>query len=544
MFRPSVAAALVLYGILAACSEARQVERPDASEFGLDPGTLVMVDAGGLGRFNPLVATDRWTREVNRFMLFLPLLELDGSGGYSPRLAESWEPEGDSVIVFRVRRDVRWQDGAPTTAHDVAFTFSRAMDPATAFPNADFVAAWTGVEVVDSFTVRLRFRPHIEPLAALAYLPVVPGHLLDSVPPGRMRDAAFNRAPVGNGPYRLAAWAANGHWVFEANPDFPESLGGPPRLDRVVWRAVPEASARVTELLTGRAHLITGPPPVQLAELAARPGIRTAARDGGLYAAVAWNARRPPLDDARVRRALTLAIDRHALVEGLRAGYGTVAAGPIGPGHWAHDPSLEPLPHDPDAARALLAEAGLVDRDGDAALQDSAGAPFTIALHFAANGALQRNAAQLIQRDLGAVGVRVVPRALEFGALVERIASPDKRFQAVFIALESDLRLDLRDLFHSARIGGPFQLASYANPRADRLMDAAVHARSRDEAASLYHRLLAILHDDQPWTFLYHYPELYAYAASLRGVEMDRRGALVSIQRWWLESDDRATLAP
>lgn len=542
MCRPLVAAILVL--TLAACSDARLADRPEGAVRGYGAGTVVVADAGGLDRFNPLVATDRWTREVNRYMLFLPLVEPDGNGGYSPRLAEAWSPEGDSAIVFRIRREVRWQDGAPTTAHDVAFTYMRAMDPATGFPNGDFVAAWTGVEVVDSFTVRLRFVPHTEPLAAPASLPIAPRHLLDTVPPARMRDAGFNRAPVGNGPFRLIAWEPNDQWVFEANPDFPESLGGPPRIGRMVWRVVPEASARVAELLTSNAHLITGPPPEQFAGLAARPGIRTITRDGGLYAAVAWNMTRPPLDDARVRRALTLAIDRQALVEGLRAGFGTVAAGPIGPGHWAYDPSLEPLPHDPVAARALLVETGLVDRDGDAVLDDSTGVPFTIELLYAANSTLHRDVAQLIQKDLGEIGVRVVPRAVEFGALVDRISSPEKTFQAVLIALESDLVLDLRDLFHSGRVGGPFQLASYANPAADRLMDEAAAARSRDEAAPLYHRLLAILRDDQPWTFLYHYPELYAYNESLQGVEMDPRGALVTIQRWHLESDDVAPLAP
>src|SRR5690606_21104551 len=198
-------------------------------------------------------------------------------------------------------------------------------------------------------------------------------------------------------------------------PDPRESLGGPPRIGRMVWRVAPGASARVAELLTSNAHLITGPPPEQFAGLAARPGIRTITRDGGLYAAVAWNMTRPPLDDARVRRALTLAIDRQALVEGLRAGFGTVAAGPIGPGHWAYDPSLEPLPHDPVAARALLVETGLVDRDGDAVLDDSTGVPFTIELLYAANSTLHRDVAQLIQKDLGEIGVRVVPRAVEFG---------------------------------------------------------------------------------------------------------------------------------
>src|SRR5690606_42109987 len=114
MCRPLVAAIRVL--TLAACSDARLADRPEGAVRGYGAGTVVVANAGGLERFNPLVATDRWTREVNRYMLFLPLVEPDGNGGYAPRLAEAWAPEGDRGIVVRSRRAVGWHGGGAATA--------------------------------------------------------------------------------------------------------------------------------------------------------------------------------------------------------------------------------------------------------------------------------------------------------------------------------------------------------------------------------------------------------------------------------------------
>src|SRR5690606_1633610 len=123
MCRPLVAAILVL--TLAACSDARLADRPEGAVRGYGAGTVVVADAGGLDRVNPLVATDRGSREVNRYMLFLPLVEPDVYGRYSTRSAEAWTLEEYREFVFRIRREVRWQAGAPTTAHDVAFTYMR-----------------------------------------------------------------------------------------------------------------------------------------------------------------------------------------------------------------------------------------------------------------------------------------------------------------------------------------------------------------------------------------------------------------------------------
>jgi peptide/nickel transport system substrate-binding protein len=158
--------------------------------------------------------------------------------------------------------------------------------------------------------------------------------------------------------------------------------------------------------------------------------------------------------------------------------------------------------------------------------------------------------AQMIQANLRAIGVRMTIRQLDFGTLLDDILSPGRNFQATIIAWESDFRINLRDIFHSGALGTPNQTASYSNPRVDSLIDAVGQARTREQAKPLYVELQRILRDEQPWTFLYYYPNLVVMRDRLRGAEMDVRGAFVNVQKWWLsgaapaQSGDSAARAP
>ena len=529
---------------LAACGEPRRPAPAGESAGPAYGGTLVIAGANDLETLNPLAASEKWGQEFIRFALFLPLIRYGPRLEYEPALAESWELLGDTGVVFRLRRDVRWHDGRPVTAEDVAFTFERAKDPRTAFPNAHYFAAWRAAEVLDSFTIRFRFDPHPDPLAGWPFTPPVPRHLLAAVPPERMRMAEFGRRPVGNGPFRFVSVRPNDRWVFEANPDFPTALGGRPYVDRVVWRVVPENAAQVAELLTGNVDVIVAPGADRLRTLDADPEIRAVVRPSRTYLFIGWNGRRPPFHDARVRRALTMAIDRARLVARGRAGYGEVAAGPISPHHWAYDPSITPLPYDTAAAARLLEEAGFRDRDGDGVREDARGRKLEFRMKIAAENAFQRDLAELIRADLAAVGVRLRPEPTEFTTLVAQISSPARDFDAVLMGWESDFRINLTPLFHSSARNGPYQLASYSNPEVDRLLDLAERTTDRAAAAPLWRRIQLLLRDDQPWTFLYHSPELFAVRERVRGVHMDIRGALVELPRWWLVPASAAAASP
>lgn len=535
LIRPAQILVLACSALLPGCGEAPPGSDPLGEP--ISGGTVVVAGSHDLQNLNPLVVDEQDTADLLKHALFTTLVRFDSALDYRPYLAERWEEEGDTAVVFHLRRDVQWHDGRRTTAEDVAFTFRRVKDPATASTVVNLFDGWLDVTVVDSFTVRFQLRPHPDPLYAWTELPIVPEHVLDSVPLEAMRQAAFNNRPVGNGPFRFVSHRENDRWVFAANDEFPEDLGGRPYLDIVVWRSVPESGGQVIELLTGNAQLIMAPRIVHVPRIEASPvGILIRAPTHA-YAFLGWNTARPPLDDVRVRRALTLAIDRQALLDGLRGGYGTVAIGPVPPSHWAHHDALEPLPYDTAAARALLDSAGWHDDDGDGLREDANGRPLRIALKIPAGVDYSRDLAEVVRAQLAAVGVRLTTVLIEPATLFDDITAPEKRFEGVLLTLAGDFRLDLRDSFHSRAIGEPFQLSSWSDPEADALMDDLAAARDRERALPLWHRLQEILIEEQPWTFLYYQPALRAASPHLRGVTVDARGTFVTLPSWWLAPD-------
>jgi peptide/nickel transport system substrate-binding protein len=337
---------------------------------------------------------------------------------------------------------------------------------------------------------------------------------------------------VGNGPFRFVSTSANNRWVFDANPDFPEGLGGRPYLDRIVWLVIPESSARNTELLTGRADLVVGVPAREFMELEANPKIRGVVRPSRKYQALIWNGARKPFDDPRVRRALALAINRAEILQVLRGGYGELATGPVFPAHWAYDSTLVPLAFDPAAASELLAEAGFRDRNGSGRLVDGTGRPLELELTIPTGNEYNRNVAAMIQAQLAAIGIDLQIRLLDFATLIDDITAPERRFDAVFLSWESGFRLDIGDLFHSAALEGPLQFASYSNSEVDRLLDQATSVE-REEARPLWHRIQEVIQEEQPWTIFFYTPDLFALREEVQGVEMDIRGAFTGIDGWW-----------
>jgi len=376
-----------------------------------------------------------------------------------------------------------------------------------------------------------------DPLAGVALFPIMPKHLLDTIAPEAMRQADFNKKPVGNGPFRFVEYRANDRWIFEANPDFPEALGGRPYLDRIVIRVIPDQAARHAELETGNIHLLVSSRAEDFTKLDADPRFVGISRPSRNYGFIPWNTRRPPLDDVRVRQALTIAIDRGEIIQVLRAGRGEVAAGPIGHESWAYDPAVQPLPFAPDSARRLLDAAGIRDTNGDGVRELPDGRPWQLELQYPSGSPFNRDMAEMIRADLAEVGVRLVPRPVDFSTMISNVTSPQRNFDGALMGWENDIRINLTDLFHSSAIGSPYQFASYANPAVDSVIDAAARTLDRNAARPLYSRLQRLIRDDQPWTFLYYYSDLNTASEQLQDVRMDIRGTFVNASRWWLKTD-------
>jgi len=493
------------------------------------PGGVVVYASGSdLESGNPLVTIHPLSRQVQRYALFTTLARYDSALAPEPYAARSWAFSADRrELTFRLVTALRWHDGTPTTSRDVAFTLLAARDPRTGYARSGDLASLDTVVTPDDSTAVLRFGSALPgfPLV-LCELPMLPEHLLREVPRSEMRRAAFNLAPVGNGPFRFAERVAGQRWVFARNDAFPAALGGPPPVERLVIAVVDEPATKFAGLASGDLDFAGIAP--SMAVLAQRdPTIRVldypVLQESGLL----FNTHHAPFDDVRVRRAVGLSIDRERIVQAALAGYGRAAGGPVAPespyavaGDDARHPAL---------ADSLLDAAGW--RRGAAGMRAREGKPLAIELLTVGSG--DQAIEQLVQADLAERGIRMEIRVLEFGAFLARVRASPKMFDVVLSGIPGDLSLAyLGAMYDGRQRGSALDYADFHTRRLDSLFERTRIAATREASIGAWRDVQAELARDVPAAWLFHSRGLQGIARRMLGVRMDLRGELVSLSRW------------
>src|SRR5438046_3282616 len=284
--------------------------------------TVVYASGADLQSVNPLLTVHPFAKQVGRYVLLTPLVRYDSALVPRPYLARSWTWSADQKsLTFRLQPGVRWDDGLPTTARDVAWTLSAARDAATGYPRLNDFADVTFVNDPNDSTVVIRFTHSQDAIPdVLTDLAILPAHLLDSIPRAELRRAAWNEHPVGNGPFRFVAHEPNRRWVFAANPDFPAALGGPPRLQRLIIVVVDEPATKLAALTAGELDF-AGIQPAHAKFVARDPRLEVLSYPLLLTYGIVLNTRRPPFDAIETRRRVDAALDRRGIVDGYLYGF-------------------------------------------------------------------------------------------------------------------------------------------------------------------------------------------------------------------------------
>jgi peptide/nickel transport system substrate-binding protein len=506
-------------------------------------GTAVIGSISDVPDVNPLTSTETLAQELSENVLFLPVIHYDQNLQPIPALARSWEINQDTTsLTFHLRNDVFWHDGVQTTAYDLAFAYEKARDPATGFPNAAFWTYYGDGEAVDSFTFRVALRPHAEFMDPWRTFSAVPVHILGDVPSAEIRLHPFGtHEPVGNGPFRFVNRVNGQSWTFEANPDFPEELGGRPYLDRLVYRSIPSATTLLTELLTGNIDFLVAPPPEQVQSIEGNATTRLITYMDRSFVILGWNQRRKPFDDVRVRRALTMAINRERMVDAVLYGHGALANSTVPPFFWQYDSEAgSDVHYDPEMALALLQEAGFT-RGTDGLLRDINGEPFSFVLNTNQGNQVRADIAEIVQSDLRQVGVDMQIQILEWGTLLDRINDVVRRdFDAVLIGWRTEFRIDDSDLLHCDKRDQQFQWVGHCDPQLDVLLDTLPLIASREAAMPLWREYQRRVAESQPYTFVYFTERLHGVHNRLRNVNPDPRGDWVGVDRWYITPSERA----
>jgi peptide/nickel transport system substrate-binding protein len=486
-----------------------------------DAGRLTVLLASGadLQSINPLVAVHPLAKQVQNHVLFLTLAARDSALAPVPRLA-AWEwRHGNTGLRLRLRRDVRWHDGVPTTAADVVWTLERARDPAVAYPRAGDLRSVTSVVAVDSFTVDIGFdAPQPVFPDVFTDLAILPAHLLSAVPPGEIRSAGFNLAPVGNGPFEFVAYRPNQRWEFRRHPGFPADLDVP-EIDRFVVVVVDEPATKLAALTSGELD-VAGISPAHAEFVRGNPDLRVVDYPIALSYGVVFNLRHRPFDDLRVRRALSRAVDRRAIIDGYLYGFGAPAAGPVHPDHPWYVP-LDPAPYAPLEAAALLDSAGLpAGPDGRRNLA------FDLLTVGSGDLALE----QMLEAQWRAVGVTARIRRVELATFLAIAQGPDREFDALVTGIPGVLSLG-----HVAALygtDGPLAYAGYESPTLRGALERVRRATVEESLARAWRDVQLVLAEGEPTAWLYHARGVQGVSRRIRDLRMDLRGELAGLARW------------
>jgi peptide/nickel transport system substrate-binding protein len=504
------------------------------------PANVVVYASGtDLESGNPLVTIHPLSRQIQRFVLFVTLAKYDDKLEPVPYAATSWSWSNDHrALTVHLAGGLRWQDGAPTTARDVAFTVDAARDPATGYWRAADLASVDTVIARDDSTAEIRFRSAQSSLPLVfCELPIVPAHLLDTIPHADLRRAAFNVAPVGNGPFSFAERKAGSGWTFRRNDAFPAEIGGPPRVAGLVVAVVDEPTTKFAGLASGELD-VAGIAP-SMASLARRdPSMRVVEYPILFTTGLVFNVRKSPFDDARVRRAISLSIDRARIVDAALAGFGTPAAGPVPPESPLALPG-EPL-HDAARADSLFDAAGWRRSANGTRTRNGRIFEFDLLTVGSGDNALE----QLVQADLALRGIRVNIRQVELGTFLNDARAANKTFDALVAGVPGDVALSfVSAMFETRQRGGALDYTGFHSPQLDSEFAAARDARTEPSRVDAWRAVQRALRDSEPVAWLYHSRGVQGLSVCLRNVTMDLRGEMVSVADWSIAQHDAPAVA-
>ena len=525
--------------LAAACDQSIEPPAPAVSlEEPQRGGTIVIGSGADIGGVNELTSSHSTFSRSILEKLFLHLLEEQPDYAlhpptFAPQLAAGYEwSEDHLVLTLHLRPEVVWSDGVPVTAEDVRWTWQAQINPELAWEYAQVKESIVDMEVVDSHTLKVLFKQATaSQLTDLNEGVILPRHAWSRLPLAQWNEQSewFKENLVVNGPFILESWSPQSEIVLRRNESFyrPEQ----PYLDRVVFRIVPEKSNRILQLLAGDLDLVEQIPPAEAARIRDEEQLDLLEFWHRQYDFICWNLGNPLFADASTRRALTMAIDRQSIIDALLFGYARVATSPIISTVWAHDPELEPWPYDPAKARELLADGGWIDADGDGILERD-GRPFRFELSTNTDSRIRVDAAVMIQEQLRRVGIDAQVRRMEFNTLVDKNLEHD--FDATLGAWGIDTSLDLTYAFHTDSIDNGYNFGSYSNPEVDRLIDEFRRQTDPEVMGSIIRTIEAILHQDQPYTFLWEPKRLTGINRRLVNVQTNPLSSFFHLEEWWL----------
>ncbi len=496
--------------------------------------TLVYCSEGSPENFNPMLNTTGTTFDANR-PIYNRLVEFkEGTTDIEAGLAESWDiSEDDKVFTFHLRHNAKWQANKtfkPTrgfSADDVIFSFDRQWKEANPYHKVsgggyDYFGDMSmpdlldSIEKVDDYTVRFTLKTSQAPfLADLAmdFATIQSKEYADALLKSG-KPEQIDQEPIGTGPFELVQYQKDA--TIRYRP-FPGYWGAKPKIDALVYSINKDPAVRLAKLRAGECQVSFGPSPADLPSIREDKNLQLMSQPGLNIGYLAMNVTKKPFDDKRVRLAVNMAIDKKAIIDAVYQGTGVPAKNLIPPTLWSYNDSVEDFKHDPEAAKKLLADAGLPNGFETDLWAMPVQRPYNPDA---------RRIAELMQSDLAKVGIKAKIVSYEWGEYRKRIQNGEHQMAEFGWTGDNG---DPDNFFvplagcAAARVGGG-NLAKWCDKDFDALVNKSATLPSKNERTKLYQQAQVIMHDQAPFFLIAHSVVYLPMSKNVEGYKMSPLG--------------------
>lgn len=489
---------------------------------------LIRGSIGDASVLLPVLASDSASGDINS-LIYNGLVKYDKDINLIGELAERWDISEDKLrIRFFLRKDVKWHDGKPFTAKDVEYTYKVYVDPKT--PTAystDFLKV-KEFRVIDDYTVEAVYEKPYAPALGSWGQGILPRHLLENVD---ITESPLKRHPIGTGPYKFKDWVTGEKITVDSFYDYFE---GRPLIDRVMTRVIPDLATMFLELKALSLDQM-GLTPLQYVRQTDTKWFNENFNKykylGFGYSYLGYNLQDWKFKDKKVRQAITMAINRESIVEGVLLGLGAVTDTPYKPDTYWYNQNVKKFPYDPEKAKEMLAEAGWKDTNNDGVLEKD-GKPFEFTIITNHGNDIRKNAATIIQRDLKKVGIDVKIRVIEWAAFLKNFINK-RNFEACLLGWGIGIDPSQIDIWNSKKTGeSELNFINYQNPEVDELLDLGASTYDREERKKYYDKFQEIIAEEQPYTFLFVQYALPIINARVHGIKPAPIGIGYNFTEW------------
>ena len=533
--------------VVASCKGVEDAKVAGPADVG---GTIVITTPGDAGTLlPPLIARilDRQATDLlyDRLADIGNDLNAVGDRGFTPQLAERWEWAADSLsIAFHINPHARWHDGLPVRASDVRFSVNLIKDKALGSPALPLITNIDSVSVRDSLTAVAWFKKRTPAqFYDLVYqVSILPEHILGNTPAAQLKDAEVGRRGIGSGRFRLAKWEPGAKIEFVADT---ANYRGRPKLDRIIFSIAPDFNSAVTRFFAGDADIFELLKAEQLPQFA-KDTVRHTLRYPTLgYTTLTMNMKDPKalgqphpiLGDRAVRRALTMAIDRRAMLKNAFDTIGIPLFGPFPRGVSVADTTLPQIPYDTTKARALLDSAGWTPGPDGIRLKN--GRRLEFAISFPNSSALRKQYAVLLQDAFRKIGVSATTDISDYPAFMSKLDG--RAFDMQINNYTTDPYVSgFKQSWTTAGIGKDgSNTGSYSNPVVDAMLDSATSTFDPSRTRAYARRAFETIIEDAPGIWLYETSAVMGLDKRIHTTVMRSDGYWSDIAGWWIPAAQR-----